>query len=676
MRLAIGIDTGGTCTDAVLYDLEGGRVLGRGKALTTHRDLTRGILAALDMLDPQLCRQAVAAGLSTTLATNACVEGKFRRTRLLLMGIDREGIARFGADYGFRDPDDICYLPCSTTISGQILQEPDWAHLRAHAAEWFRGAEGCAVCEIYAMRNGGVLEQKAAVILREELGLPVVCASDLFSGLSSLERAAGAVLNAGLVPVMGDFLQAVQTAFDQRGIHARLFITRSNSSLMDLSYARHHAVETLLSGPAASALGGSALSGQREAIIADMGGTTTDIALVRDGAPLPAEGGISVGGWRTQVQGLMAASFALGGDSAIRWNRGELTIGPQRVIPLCVLAREFPQILPVLEQQVRDVPGHSLPLHEFLTLNRRDWRGLVSSEADRRLCAALEQGPLSHQQAADLLGVDKYQLNTDQLERADIILRAGLTPTDIMHIRSDYTQYDLTAARLGARFAAGALSITADELSRRVYEQVSRELYFGIARLLLEQSSPYFCKHGTDGGLQELLRLQWEHRSEAGSLPLRCICGTDAVLVGVGGPIHVFLPEAAKALGVDCLMPPHASVANAAGAIAGRMTASLTGEVRPCGTAPDLADEGEFEVLCPQVPPRRFAREQEAVQWAEETLRSLVREKLRSQGGPAAPRIHLSRRELSVPLGVSRVDLGVRICATAEAHLIQLTEDE
>ena len=155
MKLAIGIDTGGTCTDAVLYDLENHTVIGQSKALTTHSDLTQGILQALDGLDPALCRQAETAGLSTTLATNACVEGKFRRTRLLLMGIDRKGIERYGAAYGFTDPDDICYLPCRTTITGQILEEPDWEQLRTHVREWFAGVDCCAVCEIHGMRNGG-----------------------------------------------------------------------------------------------------------------------------------------------------------------------------------------------------------------------------------------------------------------------------------------------------------------------------------------------------------------------------------------------------------------------------------------------------------------------------------------------------------------------------------------
>lgn len=390
MKPAIGIDTGGTCTDAILYDFDTGKVLGQNKALTTYDDLTRGILEALDGLDPALCRQATVAGLSTTLATNACVEGKFRRTRLLLMGIDRKGIDRFGADYGFTDPDDICYLPCKTTITGQIMEEPDWDELRANARDWFADAEGCAVCEIYGMRNGGVLEQKAAEIIREKTGLPVVCASELFSGLSSLERAASAVLNAGLLPITQDFIAAVTRAFRERGIDAEILIVRSDSSLMGLAYSAEHAVETLLSGPAASALGGSALTGRENAVVVDIGGTTTDVALIENSAPLLADGGIRVGQWKTMVKGLFSTSFALGGDSAIRWDKdGALTLGPDRIIPLCVLAEQYPAILPVLHSQVREVPAHTLPLHEFLTLGRADWQRLAIEEGDRRLLSLI-----------------------------------------------------------------------------------------------------------------------------------------------------------------------------------------------------------------------------------------------------------------------------------------------
>ena len=133
----------------------------------------------------------------------------------------REGIRRFGKEYGLTDPDDICYLPCRTSITGEIFEEPDWELLRTHAKVWFQDVESCAVCEIYGIRNGGVLEKRAAEILEEETGLPVVCASSLFSGLSSLERAAGALLNAGLMVITREFLDAVRTAFRQRGIRGQ-----------------------------------------------------------------------------------------------------------------------------------------------------------------------------------------------------------------------------------------------------------------------------------------------------------------------------------------------------------------------------------------------------------------------------------------------------------------------
>lgn len=145
MRIGIGIDTGGTSTDAVLIDLDTRAILDTSKALTTHYDLMAGILNALDGLNPELCRKAELAGLSTTLATNAWVESKARKSRLLLLGIDHQGIARNGARFGLNDPDDIRYLPCRTTIRGEVLEEPDWSVLRQHAREWFSDVEAVAV---------------------------------------------------------------------------------------------------------------------------------------------------------------------------------------------------------------------------------------------------------------------------------------------------------------------------------------------------------------------------------------------------------------------------------------------------------------------------------------------------------------------------------------------------
>lgn len=675
MKLAIGIDTGGTCTDAVLYDFDTGKILCHNKALTTYDDLTRGILHALDGLDPVLCRQATVAGLSTTLSTNACVEGKFRRPRLLLMGIDRKGIERFGADYGFTDPDDIRYLPCKTTITGQIQQEPDWSILRSHAKEWFSDVESCAVCEIYGTRNNGILEKKAARILRQETALPVVCASELFHGLSSLERAASAVLNAGLLPLTQNFLEAVTKAFHDRDIHAEIYLVRSDSSLMGLRYSAEHAVETLLSGPAASVLGGSSLAKQSSAVIVDIGGTTTDIAMIENNVPVLSDDGIRIGQWKTLVKGLFATSFALGGDSAIRWDKhGSLSLGPDRVIPLCVLAERHPQILPVLEEQVFRVPSHTLPLHEFLTLNRTDWKILSLSEEAYRLCTLLETGPLSIQQAADVLEIDKYNLHTEVLERAGVILRSGLTPTDIMHIRGDYTQYNRQASIYAARFAAESLKMNLEQLCHEIYTQVSRKVFFSVSKMLLEHASPYYQKNGFDSGMEQLLELQWENRNSGGSSLLQYSFRSNAVLVGIGGPVHLFLPEAARALGAEYIIPECAAVANAVGAVTGQMISSKSAEIRPHGLSPEDEKECDYEAMyggqtaC-------FAEEEDAIAWLTKHMKRDTESDLRAQGAVGPLSFHVKTDAITAPAYNGLVRIASRITVTAQTNLT-LTKEE
>lgn len=675
MKLAIGIDTGGTCTDAILYDFETGTVLQQHKALTTYDDLSRGILEALDGLDRTHCQQALVAGLSTTLATNACVEGKFRRTRLLLLGIDQRGIQKYGADYGFTDPEDIRYLPCQTTITGQIIKEPDWDELTRQAKDWFAGVEAGAVCEIYGMRNGGVLERKASQMITAQTGLPVVCASALFGGLSSLERAASAVLNAGLLPVTRDFLTAVTKAFAQRGITAQIMIVRSDSSLMNQQYSAEHAVETLLSGPAASALGGSTLTHAEHAVVIDMGGTTTDIALIEHNAPLLSEEGIRVGKWKTMVKGLFSTSFALGGDSAIGWNtHGKVSIGPDRVLPLCVLAQQQPSILSVLRAQLHEVPAHTLPLHEFLTLARKDWAALplCLTQQEQKLLTALQSAPLNLQQAADFIGIDKYQLDTKRLEKAGIILRAGLTPTDIMHVRGDYTRYQREASILAVRFAAASVRLEPEAFCGLIYERISQRIFYAVSQMLLEHASPYYRAHGLGYSIRELLRLQWENREQGGTALLQYGFHAPAVLIGIGGPIHLFLPEAAAALDAQCVIPPCAATANAVGAVTGQMTASATAEIRPHGQSPEDSTQADYEVLCAGQPPQYFKDEAQAIAWAREQLTIFTKQRVRQQGATG----EISVASCTEEMNGEQVKLCTRIEVTASTCLIQQTQEK
>ena len=125
MKIGLGIDTGGTCTDAVLYDFEQNRVLASAKAITTKEDLSVGILSAIDSLPPEYLPEIVRVALSTTLATNACVENKGGRAKLLLMNAYRKVVADAGKHYGLPAMEDIRFLDMETPEDPETVLQVD-----------------------------------------------------------------------------------------------------------------------------------------------------------------------------------------------------------------------------------------------------------------------------------------------------------------------------------------------------------------------------------------------------------------------------------------------------------------------------------------------------------------------------------------------------------------------
>ena len=161
MKLGIGIDTGGTYTDAVIYDFESCTILGTAKSLTTKNDLTIGILGAIDGLPAVLAKQAKIISLSTTLATNACVEDKGGRAKLIFFGGDKQVIDKLGRQCGLPASEDICIQESYTSFSGEIQREPDWELFEKQTQSGFEDLDGVGIIEINAMRNGAVVEKKA-----------------------------------------------------------------------------------------------------------------------------------------------------------------------------------------------------------------------------------------------------------------------------------------------------------------------------------------------------------------------------------------------------------------------------------------------------------------------------------------------------------------------------------
>ena len=187
MKIGLGVDTGGTCTDAVLYDMERKKIIASAKALTTKQDLSIGISAALEQLPPEQLSEAALVSLSTTLATNACVEDKGGRAKLIFIGGDRNIVAQTGGRYGLPSADELYFLDGSINARGEVEQEPDWDLFRRDCASFLSGCDCAAVVCCQGIRNPS-LELKAKEIISELTGLHTVCGHDLFWDLNYIKR--------------------------------------------------------------------------------------------------------------------------------------------------------------------------------------------------------------------------------------------------------------------------------------------------------------------------------------------------------------------------------------------------------------------------------------------------------------------------------------------------------
>jgi N-methylhydantoinase A/oxoprolinase/acetone carboxylase beta subunit len=577
----IGIDTGGTYTDAVIYDFTERKILAAAKALTTREDLSLGILEALDKLPPEFLRSAETIALSTTLATNACIEGKGGRSKLVFLGGDKKVINEFGGKYGLPPAEDIYLQECYTTFSGDIEREPDWELFNANIKTQFDHLDGAGILEIYALKNNAVMEKKAKELFQRIHDIPVVCGHELFSDLNCLQRASGVLLNAGLFPVIKEFLAAIKKALTERDIKAAVVIVRSDGTLMSEEFAALRPVETLLCGPAASIAGGKWLSKAANCVVIDMGGTTTDMALVKDAVPVKAEEGISAGKWRTFVQGFSIKTFGLGGDSAVHYDETSVFLEDYRVIPLCVAGAKYPSVITGLRKLADNPIPHDLYLHEHYLSVRDIKDGERYTDREKRFCEALRNGPLILRDAAAAAGTDIYNLQVSRLVNEGVVQICGLTPTDIMHIRGDFSAYSVEAALLGARYAAFNLGISVEELCDRVYDEVKRKIYLNIVKLLLENQDKHYMKKGINGDAERFILQSYESAKGGYQGIMSLAFKTDFALVGIGAPVRIFLADVAKLLGTRAIIPEHFEVANAVGAVIGSIHVSYPVKIRP-----------------------------------------------------------------------------------------------
>ena len=645
MSLRLGIDTGGTYTDAVLVDGRTQSVLEKSKSLTTRHNLIEGIAESIN--------KTVGSGvtgsyrpedislvcLSTTLATNSIVEGHGAKAALILMGYRQSQLALAHLDEAARD------MPVIMVDGGHDAAGQESCPLDVDAAvqqviDLGTTVSAVAVSGMFSVRNPAhetALREK----LIEVTGLPVTCGHELSASLDAPRRALTALINARLIPLIKNLIVATRQTMADHSIDAPLMVVRGDGTLVSSDFAEHSPVETILSGPAASVVGAQFLAETPDMLVSDVGGTTTDVALIKDGQPLLSHEGASVNGWRTMVEAVQIDTHGLGGDSEILYDRErrKFTFGPHKVMPLCVLAARYPKVLTDLQGFV-DAPWTKTNMARFIVLMSEPDESQRLTRQQLSLINEVKNHPQSMQ---SVFAERHFSLAMKRLIEMGILTLAGFTPTDAAHVCQWQSDWSPEASVLGAtllsrysEFNLGRSYDSPEAYSRDMLAQMSRQSALCLMTAMINDAEGSFGKslHPRNRALLEHMfandatSADTESDLGAGENPpwLAMTAKLNVPVVGIGAPAQSFYPPIAEFMDAEVVVPEHAEVANAVGAVVGvvRQSAQITispvaGQQRVVVHAP--REQKEFDDL------------ELAAAFAIEIASELASQKARDAGG-------------------------------------------
>jgi len=339
--MLLGIDVGGTHTDAVIIDR--GEVSATAKVETDQHNLIASIDAVLEKILSAKPDQPISKiNLSTTLTTNSIVEKKLEEVGVLAVSGPGLAASSFSHDLG----EHFHLIEGSIDHRGSLQQPLNAAAAKDAAADCKRNKlKVFAVVSKFSPRNPEI-EQALAELVSDQSDFTTI--GHRISGrLNFPRRLATAYYNAAVWRRYNNFADAITQSIKKHKLDAPLNILKADGGTIDFENSRKNPIQTILSGPAASVMGIIALSSITEdAIILDIGGTTTDIAIFADGAPLLEKEGVSFGGRATSVRAIDTHSIGIGGDSTITISpEGNLMVGPQRQGPPLALDGHKPTLI-------------------------------------------------------------------------------------------------------------------------------------------------------------------------------------------------------------------------------------------------------------------------------------------------------------------------------------------
>jgi N-methylhydantoinase A/oxoprolinase/acetone carboxylase beta subunit len=325
-----------------------------------------------------------------------------------------------------------------------------------------------------------------------------------------------------------------------QGLTCPMMVVGGNGRTISAESAVGQAGTTVASGPACTACFGAQQT-RGSALVIDVGGTTTDIAMIEAGRPLMAAEGCKIGQWRTHVQAIDMSTGGIGGDSHVHISaKGILSIGPARVIPLS-MAEDIPPVADWLGKEDRSRlviyrRGSTIPNDDKLTAFLRT-RGQATPEQIRR--------------ATGLSGIT-LDRDLEQLERRQLTDECGFTPTDALHVLGHINLGNHARALAGATALAAAADMAVDDFCRLVVLKTEEQ----IENLVID----HLVQHYWGNSLTSFIPSRNDHPVLGVDFSLKI------PLIGIGAAARYFLPAVATRLATTVSFPPYSEVGNAVGA--------------------------------------------------------------------------------------------------------------
>ncbi|MGB3908459.1 MAG: hydantoinase/oxoprolinase family protein [Methanomethylovorans sp.] len=550
MQYGLGMDVGGTYTDAVIIREGDEQIVDYAKSPTTHPDLLTGIQNVLDSLSTSYLENVTTVSISTTLVTNTILENnvseKASAYNVALIMV------------GDTDLPPNSSIPYSITVQGghnangneNYPLEKD--KVKKFVIDTKDKVDAYAVSAHFSIRNPDH-ELKVKEIIEELTDLPVVCGHELSQSLGSYERGVTACLNAQLVPISTRFMNTVVSEIKRRGINAKIMMLKCDGSVVSIQEALRHPIESIFTGPAASLVGASYLSKKMNCIAIDVGGTSTDVAKVTDGIPEIIDEGAVVGGWQTKVKAIRMETSAMGGDSHIWIKNQEINIGPRRAIPISAASAKWPILKEKLKK--KNIPSKMQlckTIQPTIFFIRTDVIPDGLSKTEEELLSRIDDEPRSiNELYPDSLPSPIF---LDLLIEKKLVQAIGFTPTDALHVLGHYTEWDQEAARIAADVLGKMMLSESTVLCKKIKKM--------FAENMASYTMAYLLKGIDKGEIKRIIANKDEYLS-------KFKVGVTVVLLG--GPVRAYLDDMKEMIETEIILPEYAEVGNAVGAIVGKV---------------------------------------------------------------------------------------------------------